>query len=88
MFLKQKGTIPKLNSYPLKLVKQFTYLGRNISPTESDINIRLMKAWTAIDRLSIIQKSDLSDKIKQNCFQVVAASILLYRYTTLTLIKR
>ena len=26
--------------------------------------MRLVKAWTAIDRLSVIWKSDLTDKIK------------------------
>ena len=33
----------------LKLVDKFTYLGRNVSSTENDINTRLPKAWTAID---------------------------------------
>ena len=46
------------------------YFGSSISSTESDINIRLAKAWTASNRLSIIWKSDLSDKIKRNFFQV------------------
>ena len=49
----------------LKLVDKFVYLGSSISSTESDINMRLAKTWTAIDRLSIIWKSDLSNKIKQ-----------------------
>ena len=38
-----------LNGKPLKIVDQFIYLGRNISSTESDINILIAKAWTAID---------------------------------------
>ena len=44
---------------------QFIYLGSNISSTESDVNIRIGKAWTFIDRLTIIWKSDLFDKINQ-----------------------
>ena len=40
------------------------YLGSNISSSESDVNIHIANAWTDIDRLSIIKKSDLSDKIK------------------------
>ena len=36
--------------------------------TESDINTRLAKAWTAIGRLSVIWKSDLSDKRKPSFF--------------------
>ena len=50
----------------LKLVDKFTYLRSSISSMENDINVRLTKAWTAIDRLSIIWKSDLSDKIKHS----------------------
>ena len=46
-----------------------------------------MKLWTAIDRLLAIWKSDLSDKIKQEFFQAVAMSILLYRCTRWTLMK-
>ena len=47
-----------------------------------------MKAWTAIDRLSIIWKSDLTDKMKRSFFQAVVVSILLYGWTTWTLTKR
>ena len=32
----------------------FTYLGSDISSTESDVNICMGNAWTAIDRLMII----------------------------------
>ena len=56
----------------------FTYLGSNISTTENDINTLLVKAWTSISRLSVIWKSDLSDKIKCSFFQTVVVSILLY----------
>ena len=52
------------------------------------INTRLTKAWTAIDRLSIIWKSDLTDKMKRSFFQAVVVSILLYGCTTWTLTKR
>ena len=50
--------------------------------TEKDIDTRLMKAWTAID------KSDLIDKMKLSFFQVAVVSILLYGCTTQTLTKR
>ena len=56
--------------------------------TEKDIDSRLTKAWTAIDRLSIIWKSDLTDKMKRSVFQAAVVSILLYGCTTWTLIKR
>ena len=56
---------------PLKLEDLFTYHGSNISSTESDVNIRIGKALTVIDRLLIIWKSDLPDKIKRDFFQAV-----------------
>ena len=46
------------------------------------------KAWTAFDWLSVIWKSDLSDKIKHSFFQAAVVSILLYGCTTRTLTKR
>ena len=62
--------------------------GSSVSSTEKDIDTRLTKAWTAIDKLSIIWKSDLTDKIKRSFFQAAVVSILLYRCTTWTLTKR
>ena len=73
---------------PLKLVDKFTYLGSSVSSTEKDIDTRLTKAWTALDRLSIIWKSDLTDKMKRSFFQATVVSILLYGCTTWTLTKR
>ena len=53
-----------------------------------NIDTRLTKAWTAVDRLSIIWKSDLTDKMKRSFFQAAVVSILLYGCTTWTLTKR
>ena len=55
--------------------------------TEKNIDTRLMKAWTAIDRLSIIWKSDLTDKMKRSFFQAAVVSILQYGCTTWKLTK-
>ena len=43
---------------------------------------------TAIDKLSIIWKSELADKMKRSFFQAAIVSILLYGCTTWTLTKR
>ena len=82
------GDISTLEGTPLKLVDKFTYLGTSVESTEKNIETRLAKAWTAINRLSIIWKSDLTDKIKRIFFQAAVASILLYGCTTWTLTKR
>ena len=79
---KWEGAISTLTSKPLKLVDKFTHLGSNTSSTESNVNMCQLKAWTSINRLSIIWKFDLSDKIKRDFFQAMAVSIPLYGYTT------
>ena len=65
MCYNQTGDISTLEGTPLKLVDKFTYLGSSVESTEKDIETRLTKAWTAINKLSIIWKSDLTDKMKQ-----------------------
>ena len=59
------------------------YFRGNMSSTESEVNISLAKLLSAFDKLLIISKSDLSDKIKQ-FFAAVAVSKLLYIYITWT----
>ena len=88
MCYNQTGDISTLEGTPLKLVDKFTYLGSSVESTEKDIETRLTKAWTAINRLSIILKSDLTDKMKRSFFQAAVTSILLYGCTTWTLTKR
>ena len=83
-----RSDISTLNRIPLKLVDKFTYLRSSVSSTEKNIDTRLTKTWTAIDKLSIIWKSDLIDKIKRSFFQAAVVSILLCRCTTWTLTKR
>ena len=88
MCYNQTGDISTLDGTTLKLVDKFTYLGSSVSSTEKDIDMRLTKAWTAIDRLSIIRKSVLTDKMECSFFQAAVVSILLYGCTTWTLTKR
>ena len=75
------GDISTLDGTSLKLVDKFTYLESSVSSTKKDIYTRLTKAWTAIDKLSIIWKSDLNDKMKRSFFQAAVVSILLYGCT-------
>ena len=88
MCYNQTGDISTLDRTSLKLVDKFAYLGNSVSSTEKEIDTRLTKAWTALDRLSIIWKSDLTDKMKRSFFQAAVVSILLYGCTTWTLTKR
>ena len=88
MCFNEAGDISTLDGTSLKQVDKFTYLGSSVSSTEKDIDTRLTKAWTAIDKLSIIWKSDLTDKMKRCFFQAVVVSILLCGCSTWMLTKR
>ena len=68
MCFNQRSHISTVNGSSLKLVDKFTYLGSSVPSTETDINTRRAKSWIAIDRLSVIWKSDLIDKIKRIFF--------------------
>ena len=83
MCFNQRGDISTQNGSSLKLVDKFTYQGSSVSSTETDINTRLAKAWTAMDSVSVIWKSDLT----ADFFLAAVVSILLYRCTTWTLTK-
>ena len=88
MCFNQTGDISTLNGSSLKLVDKFTYLGSSVSSTETDIDTRLPKTWTTINSLSVIWKSDLTDKKKCIFFQAAVVSILIYGCTTWMLIKQ
>ena len=55
-----------LYTFSLIYCSEFTYLGSSVSSTETDIDTRLTKAWTANDKLLVIWKSDLTDKMKRS----------------------
>ena len=70
-----------MNTKPLKLVDKFIYLDSNISSTESNINIHIERYGLLLTGYHF-WKSDLSNKIKDEFFQAVAMSVLLYGGTT------
>ena len=88
MCFNQRSDISTIKGGLLRLVDKFTYLGSSVSANENDINTRLVKACAAIDRLSVIWKLDLTNKIKRSFFQAAVVSILIYRCTTWMLSKR
>ena len=62
MCFNQTGDISTLNGNSLKQVDKFTYQGSSFSFTGTDIDTRQTKVWTATDRLSVVWKSDQTDK--------------------------
>ena len=69
-------------------VLQEDTLGSSVLSTEKDIDTWLTNTWTAIDKLSVIWKSDLTNKMKRSFFQTAVVSILQYGRTIWTLTKR
>ena len=75
MCFNQSGDIFPLNVSSQKIVDTFIYLGSSVSSSEHNISMQLAKALTAIVRLSVIWKSDLSIKIKCKCFQAAIVHV-------------
>ena len=62
----------------MSIEEEFFYdLPDSVSSTEKDIDTRLGNVWTAINSLSVIWKSDLTDKMKRSFFLAAVVSILL-----------
>ena len=85
MCYNQTRNIYTLDRTSQELVDKFTYLGSSVSSTEKDIDTRLTKAWTAIDRLSIIWKSD---KIKRSFFQAIDRLSIIWKSDLTDKMKR
>ena len=81
MCFNQTGDNSTLNRNSLNLVDKFTYLGSSVSSTEANIDTRLAKSSTAINRLSVIWKSDLPDETKHCFFQTTVVLKLLYGWS-------
>ena len=73
------------NGNLIKVVKDFKYLGSYIASTEKDIEIRIGKAWGAVNQLDSIWKSNLPDTLKRNFFRATVESVLVYGSTAWTL---
>ena len=85
MCFNQEGSMKARNGTILKQLEDFTYLGSNIASTEKDVNIRIAKAWGALDGLKILWKSNLPGNLKREFFNATVGTILLYGSTALTL---
>lgn len=84
----QNGAIKSKSGHLIKCVNDFSYLGSNIRSTKKDIDIRKAKAWKALDGLTVIWKSSLSDHLKRGFFRAVVESVLTYGSSTWTLTRQ
>ena len=70
-------------------VEDFKYLGSYIRSTKRDVNIRIDKAWAALNSMNTIWKSvklsKLSKNLKRHFFKAAVESVLVYGSVTWTL---
>ena len=59
-------------------VESFTNLGSEISSTKKQMEIRIAKAWTALNKMDTFWKSVLSDNLRRSFFRATVESVLMY----------
>ena len=69
----------------IKRVEDFKYLVSYIKSTDRYVNIRIAKAWAALNNMQSIWKSKLSEGLKINFFRAASESVLVYGSVTWTL---
>ena len=69
----------------IKKPQDFKYLGSLIASTEHDINVRIGKAWAALNQMNNIWNSKLSKNLKRNFFRATVESVFVYGAITWTL---
>jgi len=87
MRFNQEGTMQTVKGETVKQVTSFVYLGSEVADSESDINIRIGKAWTALNKMKTIWESRLSNELKRQFFRATVESVLLYRSVTWSFTK-
>ena len=65
--------------------EDFKYIGSYIRSTKRDVNIRIAKAWAALNSMNTIWKSKLSTNLKRQFFRAAVESVLVYGCVTWTL---
>ena len=68
--------------------QDFKYLGAWVDTTYQDIRIRKALAWSALNKMDKIWKSNLSKTSRINLFRATVESVLLYGCETWTLTKK
>ena len=73
--------------HELKQVTNFKYLGGQMESSDKDWNYRKGMAWSALNKMSKIWKSNISQTMKRRVFSAAIESILLYNTETYTVNK-
>ena len=68
-------------------MNDFNYLGSKIISSENDIQVRIGSAWSALNKLTPIWKSNLDVSIKREFFRATVEYVLTYSSQAWTLTK-
>ena len=82
-----EGTITAQNDCDLEQVNDFNYLVSKIISSENDIQVRIGSAWSTLNKLIPIWKSNLDASIKREFFRATVESVLTYSSQAWTLAK-
>ena len=82
-----EGTIIAQNGCDLEQVNDLNYLGSKISSLENDIQVRIGSAWSALNKLTPIWKSNSVVSIKREFFRATVESVLAHSSQGWTLTK-
>ena len=82
-----EGTIAAQNGRDLEQANDFNYLGSKIISSENDIQVRIGSAWSALNKLTPIWKSNLDVSIKREFFRATVEFVLTYSSQAWTLTK-
>ena len=63
----------------------FCYLGAWINSNNKDIEVRIAKAWAALQKMETVWKSKLNENLKVRFFRATVETVLLYGSDTWTL---
>ena len=72
------GDLVTLGGNKLKQVDNFTHLGSWIQSSEKDMNIRIGQAWSALNKMMKVCKSNLKNHLQIGFFRATVKSVLLY----------
>ena len=67
MSINDAGLMKSLDDQIIQEVLDFVYLGSNVQSSEKDMEIRITKAWAALNKLASIWKSNIPDDLKRSC---------------------
>ena len=82
-----EGIITAQNGCDLKQVKDFNYLDSKVISSENDIQMRIGSAWSTLNKLTPIWRSNLDVSIKREFFKTTVESVLTYSLQAWTLTR-